>query len=222
MKNTLQIILIFVSLLIFISSCTTEKRLYMPGFHVEWKNSQTSKDKITLAKNANSSTKEKVIEENNSYSKVQNYDSLLLTANNSSDIVILNKKSSSNTTFDNITNKSLKSFEEKQALQKRKVNTKYKNTAERKDITIDDRTIGLLAIIGFLLALLGIGLLLLQVTPVVSIILSAAAVVLSLTSKHKMSLSHNEIKGKGFAIFGIILGWIGLGAAFFYLLFLSL
>lgn len=222
MKNTIQIILIFVSLLIFISSCTTEKRLYMPGFHVEWKKSQTSKERITLANNVNSFTKEKVMEENNSYSKVQNYDSTLLADNINSNMIVSNDKSTSYTTFDNVTNKSLKAIEEKQVLQKSKVNTKYKNTAERKDITIDDRTIGLLAIIGFLLALLGIGLLLLQVTPVVSIILSAAAVVLSLTSKHKMSLSHNEIKGKGFAIFGIILGWIGLGAAFFYLLFLSL
>ncbi|MBI5538664.1 MAG: DUF4190 domain-containing protein [Bacteroidia bacterium] len=222
MKNTLQFILIFVAFGIFISSCTTEKRLYMPGFHVEWKKSQISKDKINLTNNVNSSIKNEAIEVNNLYSQVQNYDSTLLADNNNSNIIVSIDKSTSNTTFDNITNKSLKAIEEKQVLQKKKVNTKNKNTTERKNITIDDRTIGLFAVLGFLLALLGIGLLLLQVTPVVSIILSATAVILSLIAKHQMSLSHTEIKGKGFAIFGIILGWIGLGAAFFYLLILSL
>lgn len=65
----LQFLLIIIALVTIVSSCTMEKRVYMPGVNVEWKK-LFLKDKIDVAKNANPTTKEDVVIDNKSLTTV--------------------------------------------------------------------------------------------------------------------------------------------------------
>ena len=60
MKRKLQFAAITCILSCIISSCTMEKRVYVPGYNVEWKNFNNSREKIDVTKKTNSETTEQI------------------------------------------------------------------------------------------------------------------------------------------------------------------
>ncbi|MFH0895522.1 MAG: YqaE/Pmp3 family membrane protein [Bacteroidota bacterium] len=53
MKKLKQIALILLALSFGLSSCTLEKRVYLPGYHVEWKKAADKSEKQNLAQSSN-------------------------------------------------------------------------------------------------------------------------------------------------------------------------
>ena len=61
MKKKTHLLLIAVAIVSLISSCSMEKRLYLPGYNVEWKKSDISKRNMDFAYE-NLTTKEQAVE----------------------------------------------------------------------------------------------------------------------------------------------------------------
>jgi len=205
------------------------KRKYQKGFYVDLFKSKIPQKIITSHDNTiNPPVVVKAISKHAEDNNQTNYVSQTPDGNSnllaSNDNVIVNSKDQSGlyTIIPIVVNKPVKSFE----IIKYKRN-KY-SEQKNKNKSSDDNKISGLAVAGFLLALSGIGILFLPVSQsvlmvisIISMMLCVLAIILSIIGKHKMSTSHNEIKGKGFAIFGIILGWIGLGVAALVCLLIS-
>ena len=58
MKKTKHFMLIGLAIMLILSSCTMQKRVYMPGYHVEWFKSKHNQVKQDLASNDNGKQKE--------------------------------------------------------------------------------------------------------------------------------------------------------------------
>lgn len=67
MKTTLSFLLIIIVFITFVTSCTMEKKLYSPGYYVEWKKNKTTPDLNNLEKKQISSI-------NNNKNNINNFD----------------------------------------------------------------------------------------------------------------------------------------------------
>lgn len=146
----------------------------------------------------------------NNISQKINYGSALLTCCNNDKIFISKVNSRSNTIISgDPTNPKTK--------KKKALKNESRVISDKKSTTNDGSNATILAYLGFFLALVSaiVGLVLLAtlVPPYITIVLSAIAAIISIVAKHKMSGSHDEIKGKHLAVFGTILGLIGFGVA---------
>lgn len=212
----------------FLNSCTMEKRLYFHGYNVEWNNSNISSTKNQMIENNNLSTGNlnnlinptivkcveiKLVEVNhwsNNIPRKTNQGSTLLACSNNDKIFISKVNSRSNTIIsDDLTNPKTR--------QKKAQKNESKVISNKKSTASDGSNATILAYLGFFLALVSaiVGLILLatMVPPYITIVLSALAAIISIVAKHKMSGSHDEVKGKHLAVFGTIIGLIGFGVA---------
>jgi hypothetical protein len=200
------------------------KRKYQKGFYADLSKRQIPKKNISSHDTTTNlpvvkKTAPEQTEDNNQANDVSfqsDDNSNLLASNNKNDIVIANNKSGFSAIPITV-NKPVKTFKIIQTAR-----TKF---FEHKAKESDDNKIGSLTLASCLLVLFGAGLLCLPVSAtmvgvisVIAMIAFALAIILGYIGKHKMSTSHNEIKGKGIAILGIILGWIGFFIALLVLL----
>jgi TM2 domain-containing membrane protein YozV len=59
MKSIKQFLFIGLSIMLVLTSCTIEKRVYMSGYHIEWKNGKQNSNKQELVSNDNKKQTEK-------------------------------------------------------------------------------------------------------------------------------------------------------------------
>ena len=212
MNKKTSILLIAITSIAFMSSCTMEKRLYMPGYNVEWNKSGNSEEKVNIASNVSSASQEQTTD-NNSLS-TGNTDNILteemLTASvNNSDISISNNKLQKA-----FTKNILYPIKQKQKINKvhllKSSDNKYFSNAKSESggangFAIASLVLGILGIV--LIFAPSIGLVIMSLfASILAIIFGAIGLGKSKGDSHDEG-SHG---GKGFAIAGLILGLLGL------------
>jgi hypothetical protein len=95
MKKNKQILLILLSSIVFITSCETEKRLYMPGYYTQW-HKQKHKNENSIAVESNKSNvindkKKDVTIIGNDNQKVNNKEYSYLVSNDNTPVIVSEK-----------------------------------------------------------------------------------------------------------------------------------
>lgn len=159
-KNFYLILIILIGVILALQSCTVKKRLYQPGYHVEWfkphKEIKLAKGNENIAISENDYAVEQIVENNDIYDQqpvptIYCDDSESIYASNSetkviSEIVNSQPKVISTTICKNENHETHK-------------NDITKNKPSLKEVKNDDKTIHYAAIIGLVLCILGYGIL---------------------------------------------------------------
>jgi len=205
MNKKTSILLIAITSIAFMSSCTMQKRLYLPGYNVEWNKSGNSEEKVNIASNVSSASQEQTTD-NNSLS-TGNTDNILteenLTASiDNSDIIISNNSKIQKSFTKGILN----SNKQKSKINKFSLNKSYKNSeiTNAKPAGEGEGTNGL-AIASLIFGIAGIVLLF---VPEIAVVV--AALIASILAIIFGFIGLGKSKGKGFAIAGLVLGFIGI------------
>ena len=205
MKKKTSILLIAITIIAFINSCTMEKRLYLPGYNVERVNSNIPRKKVNIAGNLSSVSQEQTTD-NNSLS-TGNTDNILteenLTASiDNSDIIISNNSKIQKSFTKGILN----SNKQKSKINKFSLIKSYKNSeiTNAKPAGEGEGTNGL-AIASLIFGIAGIVLLF---VPEIAVVV--AALIASILAIIFGFIGLGKSKGKGFAIAGLVLGFIGI------------
>jgi len=202
MNKKTSILLIAITSIAFMSSCTMEKRLYMPGYNVEWNKSGNSEEKVNIASNVSSASQEQTTD-NNSLS-TGNTDNILTEENlsasiNNSQIISGAKAKQKNALL-------LNNFEntKKEKLQEQKFFPVKHEIINAKPAGEGEGTNGL-AIASLIFGIAGIVLLF---VPEIAVVV--AALIASILAIIFGFIGLGKSKGKGFAIAGLVLGFIGI------------
>jgi hypothetical protein len=222
MKNLKNQLFFGLALMLVLSSCTIEKRMYMPGYHVEWNKSKHSAGKSELSYINNNNTK--LSEQNPTI----NEESLTITNTEADEFADTEVENSLSASADNnpviLPFKKLVPLQENIESKNEFIHSKNKVFFKKKeanklivDEKSDDKKISSLAIAGFVCSLLGFFLVLIVRFP---FLLGTLGVIIS-------ALALGEIKnknksGKGFAIAGLVLGIVDIILFWFFLIILGL
>jgi len=215
MNKKTSILLIAITSIAFMSSCTMEKRLYMPGYNVEWNKSGNSEEKVNIASNVSSASQEQTTD-NNSLS-TGNTDNILteenLTASIDNSDVLITKNSKFQKSLITNTFKSVKQILKTNGVPivKSSGYTEISNAIPAGEsggangFAIASLVLGILGIV--LIFAPSIGLVIMSLfASILAIIFGAIGLGKSKGDSHDEG-SHG---GKGFAIAGLILGLLGL------------
>lgn len=225
MKSIKQLSFIGLVITLVLTSCSMEKRVYMSGYHIDWKNGKRNSNKQELVSSDNGKKKEQnqtvTVEQSetatntvdNSFAPTVTEDNITASVDNQQ--IILPQKGKINL---------LSSHKLKTAEEEIKINPSIKSELKRGIKTISQNTdeepkMSGMAIAGFICGILGLLLVLITGWPFLLGTLGTifSAIGLGQTSKGK--------KGKGFAISGLITGilaivifWIWVAIIVFLLL----
>lgn len=210
MKNIKLLILAFLSITLFFSSCTFQKRVHNRGFHIDWSGPKTpTKQKdIASSKKVNKSPK---INENstsiaNSNTTLPEPIPPMLEEAGAGETIILPKPK------ENFFKKELKS-------QKEQIKKIAKPFAKK-----EEKELNILGVIGLIMGILsfasffGLFLLEMELLVLYSIFFGIISVVLSAISLSQFKNNPDRYTGKGITIAGLI---VGIAAVLMWLLFLT-
>ena len=216
MKKKTHLLLIAVAIVSLISSCSMEKRLYLPGYNVEWKKSDISKRNMDFAYE-NLTTKEQAVE--NPQLFPANTDELdmdaTLTASNDNSLIVSGSiyKQRNVQQSDNIVN--AKKEKSTNILRAKFQDDLTVNTTQKAEsgggangLAVASLILGIAGIIFLFLPSIAFALIAL-LSSILSIVFGFVA--LGAIRKNRES-SHDDNKqgGKGLAIAGLICGFLGL------------
>jgi hypothetical protein len=209
MKTLRQLSIIGLTVILGLTSCTMEKRVYMSGYHIEWNKNRHHADKSELASNNNAKQTEQnqtvTVEQTETASNAVD-DSFAppvneenLTASVGNEQIILPQKEKINLSS---SHKVKTTDEEKET--KPSFKSEFKKGAKMILANADEPKTNGMALAGFICSLAGLLLF--------GFILGTLAVIFSAIGLGKINKDPAKWKGKGMAIAGLIIGVVDIVA----------
>lgn len=218
MKNLKLLTILGISLLFVLSSCTVQKRVHTPGFHIDWHIA----DKKSNKKNINKTNSEDQLV-NKKQIQNPNYDNNLdasldnfIQANKITPLNI-NERNELNDDFKTETTKVKNAVGRRSGDEVNNFKPKDERTSSQNQLNYSEKQIEPFSLIGFIAGLLG---LILLFTVGFPFLLGSAAVVLSIIGLSQFNKEPEKWKGKGFAIAGLILGLLTILIIWFIVIIL--
>lgn len=190
--STKNFILLISAILFITTSCSVEKRLYTPGYHLSWHTKNYKKPKIAedLSSN-NDKTNQTIVADINKLEEeqeIQTAENNHIASNNDKNLDISLKKEVKTVKF------SKENLEKLEKEITNHINKEIPNDNPRPRTNV-------LALLGFIFGILGL--------LIAGIIFGLAALILSIIGMVQIG-KHEHFKGNGFAIAGLILGVIDI------------
>jgi hypothetical protein len=234
-KQSLYFLLLIIIVLVGFNSCTIKKRLYQPGYHVEWhkikKDNKLNQGNVALAQNdidseaeVASEYQEDNIEDSNNSEITQEFEPVYASNDeNTNNIEIINSSKQKNTFSDN--SKNVPSEICKPSLARifnpSDCNTKgtdFKSAPARG--TNEAGKVQWTAIAGFASGLLSIFLLIFFAELMLSVLFGIVAIIFSIIALRIINKNPDKFVGKALAISGLICGIITVSGFILFYLFL--
>lgn len=215
MKKIKLLILAFISITLFFSSCTFQKRVHNRGFHIDWSGPKTPTKQKDIASSKKVNKSPKINENSTSIAAAKTEDAntilpepipQMMEEASAGETIILPKPK------ENFFKKELKS-------QKEQIKKIAKPFAKK-----EEKELNILGVIGLIMGILSFasffGLFLLDIELLVlySIFFGILSVVLSAISLSQFKNNPDRYTGKGISIAGLI---VGIAAVLMWLLFLT-
>jgi len=207
MKSLKQLSLAGLALMLVFTSCTMEKRIYMPGYNVEWKKGQqnSSKQELVNGDNEKKTNNNEIVKVKQLENKTNTIDNATIITNDNitasidNQQIILPQKEKNNLFFNS---KEIISYKEKQLkpvfnyILKKETQSTLKNNG-------DEPKINEMALAGFICSTVGFFLVIIAGWP---FMLGTIGVVFSSIGLIKINKDPSKWKGKSFAIAGLVVG----------------
>lgn len=207
MKSIKQLSFIGLAIMLVLTSCTMEKRVYMSGYHIEWKKSKHKPDRQELANHDNAKQTEQnqtvTVEQSeaatntvdNSFVPTVTEDNITASVDNQQTILPQKEK---NNLFSSHKVKTVD--EEKQ--NKPSFKSEFKKGAKIILANADEPRTNGMALTGFICSLVGLFLF--------GLILGVLAIIFSAIGLGEINKDKTKWKGKGLAIAGLIIGIVDI------------
>jgi len=202
MKSIKQLSFIGLAITLVLTSCTMEKRVYMSGYHIDWKNGKRNSNKQELVSNDNVKQTEQnqivsVEQSENENNTVDNSPTVTddnITASADNQQIILPKKEKIN----------LLSSHKVKTADEESFKSEFKKGAKMILANADEPKTNGMALTGFICSLVGLFLF--------GFILGVLAIIFSAIGLGKIKKDPTKWKGKGMAIAGLIIGIVDIVA----------
>jgi len=209
MKNLKHLSVIGLALMLVFSSCTMEKRMYMSGYHIEWKKGKHNSDKQELVSNDNEKKTEQnkiatVEQSDNETNTIDNTTTIkdeTITASADDKQIILPQKKKINL-YSSHKAKAVNKEEQVKQTFKSILKKEPKSTLSNGE---EQLKINGMALAGFICSIVGLLLVLITGWP---FLLGALGVIFSAIGLKQ--ISNGKGKGKGLAITGLIAGSLAI------------
>jgi hypothetical protein len=203
MKTKKQLLLVAVAMMLVISSCTLEKRLYSSGYHIDWKNGKRVSSLQKIAKE-DLKTQKTFITTIEQTETVLNANTPIVVEDNSSLLVKTKNSEITKNEKNRLLSNQIVTTNEKEIKIVPLIKSELKKKLKKSKKTDEESKMSGMAIAGFVCGILGLIFVLITGWP---FLLGTLGVIFSGIG---MSQTSKGMKGKGFAIAGLISGILAI------------